>query len=83
VCFVNEIIWNGVSCTWFYGIFEGVKDFVQLIYQKIRLDYKIQQHLKMSTKHVFCQLSIIYQYSFVVKFHQIQKAKKFGILEID
>jgi len=56
---------------------------VQLIYQKIRLDYKIQQHLKMSTKHVFCQLSIIYQYSFVVKFHQIQKAKKFGILEID
>jgi len=38
VCFAHEVITNGVSCRWFYGIIEGVGDFVQLIYQKIRLD---------------------------------------------
>jgi len=38
LCFVNEVIKNGVSCKWFYIVVEGVENFVKLIYQKIRLD---------------------------------------------
>jgi len=43
----------------------------------------MQQHLKLSTKHIFSQLSIIYQCFFMVKFHQRLKAKKFDKLETD
>jgi len=34
VCFINEVIKNRASRRWYYEIFEGVKDFVRLIYKK-------------------------------------------------
>lgn len=41
------------------------------------------QHLKMSNKHVFCQLNITHQHYSSVKFQRRPKLKEVEIIEID
>ena len=73
MCFINEVIKNRAIRRCFYEIFEGVEDFVRLIFKK-KID---------SIKKCNSQLSIIYQCFSMVKFHQRLKVKKFDMLETD